>query len=337
MKMKLCYLLSIVLHLLLVMFFISTKSSIIQVPIEFVIQRNNLEFVIQRSNSEIVKQKSNPEINIPLLQNSKKLNKFSIIKKLPNPRGLSKNKVAKNNKALNDNLVRNQKSENLNFQAESLFKTYNLDSSIQAQLSYLNKKQLSHESYSQTRDSEFTDWGEGGDEFGRISQTQLYLKIFENLQSIVFYPSVLSFNRIEGEILTRIIIDSEGKCRLNKTVFKSNENHLKLLAIDFIFQLCKENYKKYIAEKEQTVVDISFQFEISENNNPELYKSKNFTIGNTIHVYRNRHDSKARIRLGPLTAMFPLPMVSLDFEWILYNYEKYIEGHDPLKVYKDQF
>lgn len=32
--------------------------------------------------------------------------------------------------------------------------------------------------------------------------------------------------------------------------------------------------------------------------------------------------------------VFPLPMVFLDFGWLLENYERYIEKHDPLKKFE---
>lgn len=183
-------------------------------------------------------------------------------------------------------------------------------------------------------DWEYAPWGDGAGEFNRILQSNLFDQFFREVDRALFYPGILARHRIEAVVLARVILNQDGECDWQKTKIRSNDKHLQVFILDVLKKACKTDYSRWMASRENTLIDLSFEFQLTEHGNKELAQEKQFIVGNSLHLYRNAQKSVAEWHLGPVMGVFPLPMVSLDYGWLQENYERYIEKHDPMKKFE---
>ena len=56
----------------------------------------------------------------------------------------------------------------------------------------------------------------GGD-FKRIEDYRLMRVIFEHVEDLLFYPSILAYEKISGTVNVRLVLDAVGACNWEKT------------------------------------------------------------------------------------------------------------------------
>jgi len=181
-------------------------------------------------------------------------------------------------------------------------------------------------------------WGAGSGTFERIQDLTIMKRFHEKVDAILFYPGVLARNKISGIVNTRIVLDAEGQCDWKLTKINAADPHLRVYVLHLLKNVCDENFKKYLGGRIRTNIDMSFQFSISEKpTTDELIQQNQKVIGNVLLFFRNSHQSIAEWHLGPFRGVFPLPMVSLDFDWLQENFDRYINHRDPLKESLKEF
>jgi len=58
--------------------------------------------------------------------------------------------------------------------------------------------------------------------------------------------------------------------------------------------------------------------------------------GNVMRFERvYHHVPLAEYRVGPFRGYWFLPVVMVDFEWVFYNWEKYVQGRDPMDAFRE--
>lgn len=127
------------------------------------------------------------------------------------------------------------------------------------------------------------------------------------------------------------------KQELIELVVAPTPAYLQLYALDLLKRVCLQNFKTMLGSREQTVADLSFQFDINENNDPDRIAAQKIVIGNVLHFYRNSHQSIMKWELGSFRGMFPVPMAYLNIPWIQENWERIVDKKDPLVEFKKQF
>lgn len=181
-------------------------------------------------------------------------------------------------------------------------------------------------------------WGAGGGTFERIQDLTIMKRFHEKVDAILFYPGVLARNKISGFVNTRIVLDAEGQCDWRLTKINAADPHLRVYILHLLKNVCGENFKRYLGGRLRTNIDMSFQFSISEKpTTEELIRQNQKVVGNVLLFFRNSHQSIAEWHLGPFRGVFPLPMVSLDFDWLQDNFEQYINHREPLKEYLREY
>lgn len=189
-----------------------------------------------------------------------------------------------------------------------------------------------------TEDNAHVAWGAGGGTFERIRDLTIMKRFHEKVDAILFYPSVLASHRVSGVVNTRIVLDSEGQCDWKLTKINSADPHLRVYILHVLKNICDENFKRYLSGRLLTNIDMSFQFSISEEpTTEELIQKNQKVIGNVLLFFRNSHQSMAQWHLGPFTGVFPVPMVSIDFEWLQENFDLYLNHRDPMKEFLKEY
>ncbi len=190
---------------------------------------------------------------------------------------------------------------------------------------------------SPTRDNPNSDWGSGSSTFQRISDYNFYRILYNQVDGTLFYPGILSRQKIKGTVNARIVIASTGDCDWQMTKIHGGDPYLSLYVLDVLKNVCKMNFKKYLGNKVLANADLSFRFDINENNEKDRLDQEKVIVGNTLLFYRNSHHSIAEWELGPFKGMFPIPAVYLNIPWIQENWDRLIHKKEPLDEFKKEF
>jgi hypothetical protein len=186
-------------------------------------------------------------------------------------------------------------------------------------------------------DNPNADWGSGAGTLERIQDFNLYKVLYTQIDSTLFYPGVLARNKITGTVNARIVLEKSGDCSWQKTKIQGHDAYLELYVLDVLKTVCKMNFKRYLAGREITNADLSFKFDINENNDWERLEKEKVIVGNALLFYRNSHQSIAEWELGPFHGIFPVPMIYLNIPWIQENWESLVSKKDPLKEFRKKF
>ncbi len=179
-----------------------------------------------------------------------------------------------------------------------------------------------------------SNWGSGSGDFSRIGQLSLMMKIHRQMENLLYYPSVLAYHQVEGNVNARLVLNEKGSCDWNQTSISSDSAYLKIFVLDLMKTLCKNNWGRELSGRKLTNVDFSFQFAITEHDDWKFKEEQNRIVGNVLLFYTNAQHSVAEWNVGPFKGMFPIPVISLDFQWLQENWEKVIEGKDPYREFK---
>ncbi|MBS1969425.1 MAG: hypothetical protein JSU04_03925 [Bdellovibrionales bacterium] len=177
-------------------------------------------------------------------------------------------------------------------------------------------------------------WGAGGGTFERIQDFSLMKRFHAKVDALLFYPGVLARHQISGFVNARIVLNQKGDCDWRLTKIRAADPYLRVYILHLLKKVCDENYKNYLGGRVMTNVDMTFQFSISEQpTTDELIQQNQKILGNVLFFFRNSHQSVAEWHLGPLTGVFPLPFVNVDFAWVFENFDKYVNHKDPLQEF----
>ena len=181
-------------------------------------------------------------------------------------------------------------------------------------------------------------WGAGSGQLKRIESFGLMNKVYELADGALFYPGVLARHKIQGTVNSRLVLRADGNCDWKRTKISSIDSHLRVFILGVLKNVCQQNFEHYMGGKKLANVDLSFRFAITEYNDKndlEIKEKEQKIIGNVLLFYRNAQHSIMEWELGPFKGVFPLPFVNLNFVWITENWDRIINGVDPLKNYKE--
>lgn len=184
-------------------------------------------------------------------------------------------------------------------------------------------------------DNPYQEWGGGSTEFDRISDYSLLERLYEQINNILYYPGVFVGRNITGVVKTRMVIDSQGQCNWKYTQIQSKEVHLKIYVLSVLKKFCTSNLKLVTNLRKQMNLDMNFNFEFTERMKDKITENKRI-VGNVFHFNRNAGKSKLQWNLGPLMGVFPFPAISIDFNWLQNNWEKYVNDRDLLEEFTQQ-
>lgn len=189
-------------------------------------------------------------------------------------------------------------------------------------------------SYKESLPNEMSSsWGENGSDFSRTADLGFMERVFEATDQSLYYPGILARHSIAGVVNSRLVFDDLGKCDWKKTQISALDPHLRIFILSVLKDTCKQDFSRFAKSARSRTVDMSFQFEITEHNDRTLISKQSKIIGNVLLFYRNTQKSVGEWHLGPFQGMFPIPFVSVDFGWIVENWEKIVGHHDPLKEF----
>jgi hypothetical protein len=187
------------------------------------------------------------------------------------------------------------------------------------------------------KDNVFSSWGSGAGTFERISEYGLYQELYRNADGYLSYPGVLARNKIQGTVNARVVLEEKGNCDWKRTKIQGHNAYLELYVLDLLKKVCSSNYKKFTRDRLLTNIDLSFQFDINENNELERIEKQKLIVGNTLMFYRNSHQSITEWELGPFKGIFPIPTVYLNIPWIQENWDRLVNNKDPMSEFKKHF
>lgn len=179
-------------------------------------------------------------------------------------------------------------------------------------------------------------WGSGGSQFGQIEHYNKFRQLFTHVQGLLYYPPALGRRAISGTVNSRLVFNSEGACNWKKTQISGANPYLKFYSLALLKKLCKFEAIQQIGFTDGQVADLSFAFIITEDF--RTYKQDEAAdriVGNVLAFSRTYAKSILEYHIGPLQGLWLVPAVNLDFAWIFENWDKYVNGLDPLREFKD--
>ncbi len=185
-------------------------------------------------------------------------------------------------------------------------------------------------------DLESNPWGSGGTRFSEVQHYPRYEHLAREIEGLLNYPFVLSRRKIDGTINVRLAFTDDSKCDWKRIRILGLSSHLKVYIKALLIKLCGLSVVRSLRADKSRVVDLSFQFEITDRPpSPEEVETRSAIIGNVLNFYRFSLGA-GEYRAGPIRGHWYLPAVSLDFEWILENWEKYVNGNDLMAPFKEE-
>lgn len=192
-------------------------------------------------------------------------------------------------------------------------------------------------SHNPNMDNPGAEWGSGAGTFGRIKDYNFFRVFYSHIDSSLAYPGVLARHKITGTVQARVVVDRNGSCDWQRTKIEGQNGYLGLYVLDVLKRVCQMNFKQYIGDREVTNADLSFKFDINENDDWQRVEKEKFIVGNTLLFYRNSHQTVMEWELGPFRGMFPIPMIYLNLPWLQENWDSLVNKKEPLKEFKKQY
>lgn len=180
-------------------------------------------------------------------------------------------------------------------------------------------------------------WGAGGGTFERVKYFLLYKKIYDSIDSVLFFPSFFVGKNLQGAVNARLVLNNVGTCNWNQTQIHESEFYIRLYVLSVLKKACQQNFKPYLNGRQLSVVDLSFLFQFGETENPQHDEENRFIVGNTLHFFRSKAKSIAEWEFGPFKGIFPLPAVYLDIPWIQENWDRIVNSKDPESIFKKEY
>lgn len=180
-------------------------------------------------------------------------------------------------------------------------------------------------------------WGAGGGTFDRVKNYLLYKKIYDSIDSTLYFPSFFIRQNIQGGVNARLVLNETGTCNWHQTQIHNSNFYIQLYVLSVLKKACMQNFKPFLNGREVSVVDLSFLFQFGEMDNPEKDSANKFIVGNTLQFYRSQVKSIMEWEFGPFKGIFPLPAVYLDIPWIQENWDTIVNSKDPKSIFKKEF
>ena len=180
------------------------------------------------------------------------------------------------------------------------------------------------------------DWGSHADPLGQLVNYLNYNRIFEDLQNMLNYPVKLCYHRISGTVNSRLHFTEDSECDWKRSKIYGAHPYLRLYSLTLLRKLCSLSSVKQMGLKPSQFVDISFNFNIVRT--PETFQQQaglDRILGNVLMLYRSCFVPPQEVEMGPLKVDLLSQMAFINFPWIFENWEKYVEGKDPLKEFKE--
>ena len=179
-------------------------------------------------------------------------------------------------------------------------------------------------------------WGSHGADFAQYAEHIGDLdQLRQEIEQMLFYPGVLSRRRIQGAINARLIFAKDSNCAFKKTRVEGAEPYLRVYVLALIDKVCRLSLISRLGFREGQMVDLSFNFYISENLvTREQDEQKSGISGNVLTFQRGFTESSLEWELGPIRGTWFAPMVFLNVPWVVENWEKYVDKKDPLRDFR---
>ncbi|MCB0379421.1 MAG: hypothetical protein KDD33_13085, partial [Bdellovibrionales bacterium] len=175
-----------------------------------------------------------------------------------------------------------------------------------------------------------TPWGEGGGEFGRIKDYGKIEKVAYALYHVIDYPYVLIRRGIEGHVNARLVVNGQGQCEWSYTKIGGEKPELRLKVLLILKQFCRSDFWHHLKIRESSNLDISFHFDVKSMESDVKYS----VTGNTIFYRIPGRQGTGMWQIGPIKGHFIYPMVFLDPAWVMENWSRFVEGNDPMEIYR---
>lgn len=174
-------------------------------------------------------------------------------------------------------------------------------------------------------------WGSRSVSIESLENTLFYKTIYEAIDGSVYYPAVLAKRKIEGTFQARLTFDAVEGCLWKKAVISEGNPHLRLFVLDLLRRACDNETVRRLRPLRTVTADLSFLFAIGEgpgklNFEEDRRKHGPRMIGNVLMFEAHSIQSVMAWQLGPFTGVFPIPYVSVDFEWLQENWDKVVNG-----------
>lgn len=180
------------------------------------------------------------------------------------------------------------------------------------------------------------DWGVRGGEFKQVEHYVKYRRLFEEINNLLFYPGPLANHDIGGTVNVRLTFDSRSHCDWSRSRVGGAHPYLRFYVTALIKKLCAFETIEHMSFKEKQFVDLSFAFVIvSFGEVFAAQEKKQGIVSNVLMFYRSVEHSPLEYRIGPLRGYLFAPVVALDFPWIFENWDKYVNGKDPFRDFKE--
>jgi hypothetical protein len=179
-------------------------------------------------------------------------------------------------------------------------------------------------------------WGAHGADFSQYAEHIGHLdQLRQEIEHMLFYPSVLSRRRIKGVINARITFAGGSRCAFKKTRVEGAEPYLRVYVLALIDKVCRLSFVARMGLREGQKVDLSFNFYISENQvSREQDEQQSRITGNVLTFQRGFTESSLEWELGPIRGVWFAPMVFLNVPWVVENWETYVDKKDPLRDFR---
>lgn len=184
-------------------------------------------------------------------------------------------------------------------------------------------------------DNPLDEWGEGGGQFHRVREYLLMDQIYGKINGLLFYPGWLAYKGISGVINARVVLNQNGKCLSQYTNVEGASPYLRSYINHLLRKFCLTGIPPHKYLRPTTNVDLSFHFEF-EGEGQRLVDIGQTIIGNVLLFHRSIPKSPLEWQIGPIKGVFPVPMIYLNIEWIYENWEKIVEGRDPMDEYRKE-
>ncbi len=179
-------------------------------------------------------------------------------------------------------------------------------------------------------------WGAHGADMAQYAEHLGHFdRLREEIEQMLFYPSVLARHGHKGVINARITFTGDSQCAFKRTRVEGANPYLRVYVLALINKVCGLSAISRMGFRENQKADLSFNFFITgQLAHRELDEQTSRIVGNVLTFQRGFTESQLEWKLGPIRGVWFAPVINLDIPWIVENWETYVDKKDPLRDFR---
>lgn len=179
----------------------------------------------------------------------------------------------------------------------------------------------------------------GAHQGGILKETEFFIsyeRLFQEIQGMLNYPSVLGKHNISGTLNVRLGFNDQSQCDWTRTTISQANHYLKFYVMALLKKMCAMEFMQHMHFNTTTRADLNFDFKITDGLQRTYDNAPDSIVGNTLLFRREWVKPIGVVKVGPIYwSVFMPTAFTMDVMWFMEKWEEVMKKKDPLDDFRE--